>query len=247
MDKNGYLKQYYGSYREDARLSAAKHGLVEYLTTMKYIHKFLEQGMRILEVGAGTGRYSLALAKEGFRVDAVELLEHNLNILRSKTEDSMRLQAVQGDALDLSAFEDHTYDMTLLLGPLYHLYSLEDKRRAVSEALRVTKKGGIIFAAHVISDGCLLDEGFNRGNISVKEYIEKGLLDGETFAEKSEPKDLFELVRKEDVDELMSVFPVKRLHYVIFYEDSVYGSFTLRIEASHVKIKSEMQRRERKC
>ena len=104
--------------------------------------------------------------------------------------------------------------MTLLLGPLYHLYSLEDKRRAVSEALRVTKKDGIIFAAHVISDGCLLDEGFNRGNISVKEYIEKGLLDGETFAAKSEPKDLFELVRKEDVDELMSVFPVKRLHYV---------------------------------
>ena len=104
--------------------------------------------------------------------------------------------------------------MTLLLGPLYHLYSLEDKRRAVSEALRVTKKGGIIFAAHVISDGCLLDEGFNRGNISVKEYIEKGLLDGETFAAKSEPKDLFELVRKEDVDELMSVFPVERLHYV---------------------------------
>ena len=71
----------------------------------------------------------------------------------------------------------------------------------------MTKKDGIIFAAHVISDGCLLDEGFNRGNISVKEYIEKGLLDGETFAAKSEPKDLFELVRKEDVDELMSVFP----------------------------------------
>lgn len=104
MDKNGYLRQYYGSYREDACLSAAKHGLVEYLTTMKYIHKFLEQGMRILEVGAGTGRYSLALAKEGFRVDAVELLEHNLNILRSKTEDGMRLQAVQGDALDLSRY-----------------------------------------------------------------------------------------------------------------------------------------------
>ena len=180
-------------------------------------------------------------------MDAVELVEHNIKVFRENTQENENIRVIQGDALDLSAFEDHTYDMTLLLGPLYHLYSLEDKRRAVSEALRVTKKGGIIFAAHVISDGCLLDEGFNRGNISVKEYIEKGLLDGETFAEKSEPKDLFELVRKEDVDKLMSVFPVKRLHYVIFYEDSVYGSFTLRIEASHVKIKSEMQRRERKC
>ena len=47
-----------------------------------------------------------------------------------------------------------------------------------------------------------------------RKYIKDGLLDGETFAAKSEPKDLFELVRKEDVDALMKVFPVTRLHYV---------------------------------
>ena len=66
---------------------------------MKYIHKFLEQGMRILEVGAGTGRYSLALAKEGFRVDAVELLEHNLNILRSKTEDGHPEKLIRSNSI----------------------------------------------------------------------------------------------------------------------------------------------------
>lgn len=60
----------------------------------------------------------------------------------------------------------------------------------------------------------MIDEGFNRGNISVAEYIKNGLLDEKTFEAKSEPKDLFELVRKEDIDELMSVFPVTRLHYV---------------------------------
>lgn len=54
----------------------------------------------------------------------------------------------------------------------------------------------------------------SRKNINVAEYVRTGLLDAETFAAKSEPKDLFELVRKEDVDEIMSVFPVKRLHYV---------------------------------
>lgn len=116
--------------------------------------------------------------------------------------------------MDLSAFSDNQYDITLLLGPLYHLYHQEDKRQAIREAIRVTKRGGIIFAAYVISDGCLLDEGFQRSNISVAKYIKDGLLDAETFAAKSEPKDLFELVRKEDIDELMSVFPVKRLHYV---------------------------------
>lgn len=116
--------------------------------------------------------------------------------------------------MDLSSFSDSQYDITLLLGPLYHLYNQEDKRQAIREAIRVTKQGGVIFAAYVISDGCLLDEGFNRKNISVAEYVRTGLLDGNTFAAKSEPKDLFELVRKEDIDDLMSVFPIKRLHYV---------------------------------
>ena len=78
----------------------------------------------------------------------------------------------------------------------------------------MTKPGGKIFAAYVISDGCLLDEGFNRNNINVIGYVRDGLLDPVTFAARSEPKDLFELVRKEDVDNLMSTFAVKRLHYV---------------------------------
>ena len=127
---------------------------------------------------------------------------------------NMSVTIVQGNALDLSSFADNQYDLTLLLGPLYHLYSEEDKRRAISEAIRVTKPNGVVFAAYVISDGCLIDEGFKRNNISVVEYIKNGLLDAETFAAKSEPKDLFELVRKEDIDYIMSVFDVKRLHYV---------------------------------
>lgn len=116
--------------------------------------------------------------------------------------------------MDLSIFPSDKYDITLLLGPLYHLYTTEDKRQAIREAIRVTKTGGVIFAAYVISDGCLLDEGFHRSNINVAEYIENGLLDANTFAAKSEPKDLFELVRKEDIDELMSIFPTTQLHYV---------------------------------
>lgn len=72
----------------------------------------------------------------------------------------------------------------------------------------------MIFAAYVISDGSLIDEGFRLGNFSVAEYVKNGMLDPETFAAISEPKDLFELVRKEDVDRLMSAFPATRLHYV---------------------------------
>lgn len=208
-----YLNEFYSHYDEDGRLSK-KHGSVEFLTTMRYIGKYIKPGDRVLEVGAGTGRYSHALARQGYTVDAVELIGHNIDVFQNNTQPGENISITQGNALDLSAFSDNTYDITLLLGPLYHLYTKEDKRQALREAIRVTRPGGVIFAAYVISDGCLLDEGFLRGNINVAEYVKTGLLDRETFAAKSEPKDLFELVRKEDVDELMRDFPTTRLHYV---------------------------------
>ena len=208
-----YLNEFYSHYDEDGRLSK-KHGSVEFLTTMRYIGKYIKPGDRVLEVGAGTGRYSHALARQGYTVDAVELIGHNIDVFQNNTQPGENISITQGNALDLSAFSDNTYDITLLLGPLYHLYTKEDKRQALCEAIRVTRPGGVIFAAYVISDGCLLDEGFLRGNINVAEYVKTGLLDRETFAAKSEPKDLFELVRKEDVDELMRDFPTTRLHYV---------------------------------
>lgn len=213
MKTNPYLINFYHSYDEDSRL-ISRHGMVEFLTTMRYIEKYLKPSSRILEIGAGTGRYSHALACQGYAVDAVELVERHVEIFRRNTLPNENISVLQGNALDLSAFPDSRYDLTLLLGPLYHLYSKEDKRQAIREAIRVTRQGGVIFAAYVISDGCLMDEGFKRNHISVSQYVKDGLLDSETFAAKSEPKDLFELVRKEDIDDLMSVFPVKRLHYV---------------------------------
>ena len=213
METTQYLVDFYNHYDEDCRLTS-RHGTVEFLTTMRYIEKYLKSGDHILEIGAGTGRYSHTLARQGYTVNAIELVEHNIEVFQKNTLSNENISVIQGNALDLSVFPDNQFDITLLLGPLYHLYNKADKQQAIQEALRVTKQGGIIFVAYVISDGCLLDEGFNRGNISVSEYIKNGLLDAETFAAKSEPKDVFELVRKEDIDNLMADFSITRLHYV---------------------------------
>lgn len=213
MNINQYIVDFYNNYDEDNRLML-KHGTVEFLTTMRYIEKYIKPSDCVLEIGAGTGRYSHTLARQGYQVDAIELVEHNIEVFRKNTLPTEKITITQGNALNLSAIPSNKYDIALLLGPLYHLYTTEDKQQAIREAIRVTKQGGMIFAAYVISDGCLLDEGFSRSNINVAEYIENGLLDANTFAAKSEPKDLFELVRKEDIDELMSIFPTTRLHYV---------------------------------
>lgn len=211
MDNNRYLLDYYENYDEDGRL-LSRHGNVEYLTSMKYIELYLFDSAKILEIGAGTGRYSHALARKGYEVDSVELIEHNIEVFKSKITPDERIAVRQGNAMDLSFIEDEKYDITLLLGPMYHLYTEEDKLKALSEAVRVTKRGGVIFAAYCMGDASVLQYGFGRGII--RELIEKCLLDPETFDTFSNPWDLFELHRKEDIDALRANLDVEQLHFV---------------------------------
>ena len=143
------ISGFYDLADEDSRLRRSRHGQLEYAVTMKYIHRFAQPGSCVLEIGAGTGRYSVALANEGFRVTAVELVESNFRILQKNSRGIAHLQAIQGDATDLSGFENESFDITLVLGPLYHLYEKEDIHKAIDEAIRVTKKSGILFFAFI--------------------------------------------------------------------------------------------------
>jgi SAM-dependent methyltransferase len=179
---------------------------------MRYVDKHIKPGDRIIEIGAGTGRYSHALARQGYAMDAVELVPSNIEVFRQNTLPDEKITVTQGYALDLSAYVDNAYDITLLLGPMYHLYTKEDKLKALSEAIRVTKPGGVLFVAYCISDPSIIDYGFKQGHIF--ELIEKNMLDTESFKTFSNPWDIFELVRKEDIDELVQGFPTKRLYYV---------------------------------
>ena len=211
METKEILENYYTGYDEDGRLRS-KHGMVEFLTTMRYVQRYLWPGMRIMEIGAATGRYSHELARQGYWVDAVELLEHNIELFEQNTIPGEKVTVRQGNAMDLSAFEDEIYDITLLLGPMYHLFSREDKLKALGEAIRVTKKGGIVFVAYCMGDASVLSYGFVRGR--VHEIIEKCMLNPVTFDTFSNPWDIFELCRKEDIDELRGQFPVTQLHFV---------------------------------
>lgn len=205
------LSEYYGSYDEDNRLRS-RHGSVEFLTTIRYVEKYLRPGMRILEIGAATGRYSHFLARQGYPVDAVELVQHNIDIFKANTMSGEDVRIFQGNAKCLHMLGDNTYDITLLLGPMYHLFTVPEQLEALSEALRVTKKGGVIFAAYCGNEATMVQYCFGRGMIKEQRY--RDLIDPVTFKASSDPAELFQLYRKEDIDKLMSVFPVTRLHYV---------------------------------
>ncbi len=203
------LEQYYNKFNEEKRLSS-RHGQVEYITTMKYIHKYLEDMPQaaILDIGAGTGRYSVALAQEGYDVTAVELVKYNLGILKSKNSS---VKAYQGNALNLKRFADESFDMTLLFGPMYHLYTEEDKQKALAEAKRVTKPNGIILVAYCMNEYCVLTYAFKEGHI--RECLQKDRLT-EDFHSSAEAKDLYDYVRIEDIDALNEAAGLKRLQII---------------------------------
>ena len=206
------LEEYYNSRDEEQRL-LSQHGQVEYLTTMKYIRECISHFAfpDIVEVGAGTGRYSVALAKEGYSVTAVELVPHNLDVLRSKLDGSEPITAMQGNALDLSVFPDRSFDLTMLLGPMYHLFTWEDKIQALSEAVRVTKPGGYILVAYCMNEPTIIQYVFLENHLD--DVLGNDMLTDDWHC-KSEPKEIFELVRTEDISLLNSGFPLDRVKLV---------------------------------
>ena len=112
--KNKYkniIEEKYNNYQEDERFNRKSQSF-EYRTTMNYIQKYLKKGSKILEIGAGTGRYSIALAKMGYDVTAVELVESNLKVLRENSKGLDNLKNYQGDVLNLQ-FEDNSFDLVL--------------------------------------------------------------------------------------------------------------------------------------
>lgn len=200
---------YYNNYDEDGRLTR-KSRLPEYLNTMKYIEKYLTADSKIIEIGAGTGRYSIALAEKGYDVTAIELVPHNIDIMKKKVKSNHNIKIHEGNACDLSSFDSDSYDIVLLLGPMYHLFTDEDKHRALSEAIRVGKKGAVIYASYCNNDIAMYKFFYKR---RVLKYLDRGMIKDDYHAISS-PNKVFELYRKSDIDELMKNHDVTRLHFV---------------------------------
>ncbi len=210
------LVAHYNKFNEDKRL-LRRHGQVEYITTMEYIHRYLDKiksdgretsEIKILDVGAGTGRYCVPLAEEGYDVSAIEYVKYNLGILKKK---GSNVDAYQGDARKLKRFDDNTFDMTFVFGPMYHLYTTEDKLLALQEAKRVTKPGGYILIAYLMNEYGVITYGFKEQN--VLDCLADGRLDENYHCHSSE-EELYDYMRLEDINALRLAAGLERAQII---------------------------------
>ena len=193
------LTDYYNKFNENKRLDR-RHGQVEFLTSMKYIHEYLKEGDRIIDIGAGTGRYSITLKNEGYDVTAVEYVRPNIGQIKRNDPD---IRVVEASATDLSMFEDGEFDVSIMFGPMYHLYSKDDRLKALNEAKRITRR--IIFVTYIMNEYSVIEYAFKDNNY--KDVRDK--LD-ETFRI-DDPDALFFQLRIEDMDELNGLAGLKLL------------------------------------
>ena len=155
-DDAALVQEIYRRFDEDSRLSRGKAARVEFLTTVRYIEKYLKPGAKILDVGAGAGEYSLYFAKKGYEVCALELADSNIAAFRRKLTDDLPIELVQGNALDLGRYGDDSFDAVFLFGPLYHLHNDADKLQCIREAMRVCKPDGKLYFAFIANDIVIL-------------------------------------------------------------------------------------------
>lgn len=167
------LLEHYSSGSELERLTAGL-GLLEAERTKEILARFLPDGARVLDVGGGGGLYAEWLARRGHRVRLVDLVPLHVEEARRRAGEAPLFEAELGDARALR-FDDAAFDAVLMLGPLYHLVTREERVLALREAARVCVSGGVVVAAAISRLAPVLD-GIRRGWIVSADKFETAKL-----------------------------------------------------------------------
>lgn len=202
------LEKYYNKFNEDKRL-LSRHGQVEFFVANHYINQVIggRKNLDIIDIGAGTGRYSVLLSEMGHNVTAVELVNKNVSQIKLKSKNVI---AKQGTALNLK-FKDESFDIALLFGPTYHLFSHEDKLKAILEAKRVLKKGGTLLVMYLTNEYAVITYAFKEGNL--QKVLKENKLD-ENFNCLTREEDLYSYVRIEEINKLKDDAGLKRIKII---------------------------------
>lgn len=144
-----YISQFYDQYgeREWVRFERSPMRKVNFHVHRWYLERYIKQGDRVLEVGAGPGRFTIELAKLGASILVGDISPRQLELNREKVQEAGYEGAVVGrevmDIVNLSQLPSESFDAVVCYGgPLSYVFEQVDD--AIGELLRVTKPGGYV-------------------------------------------------------------------------------------------------------
>lgn len=142
------IKEVYDFYNNGAEIDRLERGLgiVEFYRSKEIISEYITEKSTIYDIGGGIGKYSEWLAELGHDVTLIELAPTAVSYAKEKMTTSYNAEI--GDARKINK-PDESADVVLLMGPLYHLQNESDREKALKEAYRVLKKGGLLIAAGI--------------------------------------------------------------------------------------------------
>jgi SAM-dependent methyltransferase len=142
---------YYALGLEQDRLDADYFPLERARTQELLLRHLARPPGVVLDVGGAAGAYAFWLADAGYEVHLLDPVALHVEQARAAAEARAGRSLASAQIADARSlpFADASADAVLLLGPLYHLTQLEDRLRALGEALRVLRPGGLVFAAAI--------------------------------------------------------------------------------------------------
>lgn len=148
------VRQFYdaNAQKEWDRLFVDQSHQIEYHVTTHYLDKYLPSSgtSRVLDVGGGAGRYTISLAKKGYRMSLVDISGNALTLAREKVAEfnvgDKVEQIAQVSVTDLSLLLDNPFDAVIAIGGvLSHLITPHERKIALAELKRVAKPDAPIF------------------------------------------------------------------------------------------------------
>lgn len=158
-------EELYRLFDEESRLKS-RTGLVEKITTQREIDKLINRDSKVLDVGAGTGVYTIHLASKVREVTAFEPSSTNFMNLELKAKKFSNIRAYNKSSFDLKNLEENYFNLVLLFGPMYHLSNEKDRVDVLRQAKRICKDGGYILISYINHDMILISESINY-NINI--------------------------------------------------------------------------------
>jgi len=211
----------------------------EFAITLHMMDKYIKPGDKILDIGGGPGRYSIHYAKKGCDVTLFDLSPECVKFARQKADDEgVKINAIIGDARFVSDIVDCEFDHVFVMGPLYHLVEIADRRAAVKSAVNLLKKSGNLYASFIMifagmiylmkhEPELILGD---KEQVFIENAVENTSYSGDGFTRVHNTS-------VNDVQSFMSEFPLEKLH--LFGQESITApcEFNLLPQPKEVKQK----------